>query len=394
MKMNRGYWTKERCYEEALKYNSSNDLKINNNYVYEKSYKEKWLEEFYENYLPKIISKERCHEEALKYKSRKEFSNNSKPEYTKALKASWLDDICLHMIRKPKSFWTKERCHEEALKYNTRTEFKKKSYQAYKFSKINCWFDDICSHMTIVGNMYKRCIYAFEFEDNYVYIGLTYNIDKRSESHYKSLNSQVNKHILRNNIQPILNKLTEYIDVEEAKIKEHEYIELYKNKGWYVLNIQKAGNTGGIRKVSEQECYDIISKYKSLYEFRKKETNIYKYILRYEWKHLLDNLERMHKENGYFTKDKCKEIALMYNRRIDFFKNDYSAYNTSQKNGWIDSICEHMYKKDTKSKGYWTDDKCLDEASKYTTKKDFRKMSPTAYVYCNRRKLMNLTNLI
>ena len=27
--------------------------------------------------------------------------------------------------------------------------------------------------------------------------------------------------------------------------------------------------------------------------------------------------------------------------RIDFFKNDISAYNKSQKNGWLDEICSH-----------------------------------------------------
>jgi predicted GIY-YIG superfamily endonuclease len=342
MKLLRGYWTKERCQEEALKYYNTSELKIGNHYVYVKCYKQNWLVEFYDNYIPKAISKERCQEEALKYNSRKEFSNNSKPEYTKALKKSWMDEICKHMIKKPASYWTKEKCYEEALKYKTRTEFKNGSYQAYKYSLINCWFDDICAHMPIIGNMYKRCIYAFEFSDNSVYIGLTSNLDKRRKSHYISYRSQVNKHIKNSKLEPIVVKLTGYIDVEKAVIKEGEYIELYKNKNWNILNIQKSGNIGGNkRKITEDKCREVVEKYSSLSLFRKEQPNFYKNIIRYDWKHLLENLNRDIKPKGYWTKEKCGEIALKYSRRIDFFKNDVSAYNKAQINGWLDEICRH-----------------------------------------------------
>jgi hypothetical protein len=170
---------------------------------------------------------------------------------------------------------------------------------------------------------------------------LTYNIDKRSESHYNSLSSQVNKHIKNTNLQPKLNKLSDYIDVELAKIKECEYIELYRSTGWNILNTQKAGNTGGIRKITEDKCRMIVEKYTSLYTFRKEQPNIYKNIIRYSWKHLLEDLNRDIKERGFWTKDKCHEVALKYSRRIDFFKKDISAYNKAQKNGWLDEICSH-----------------------------------------------------
>ena len=39
MKLPRGYWTKERCQEEALKYKSSNELKDVNGYIYVKCFK-------------------------------------------------------------------------------------------------------------------------------------------------------------------------------------------------------------------------------------------------------------------------------------------------------------------------------------------------------------------
>jgi hypothetical protein len=393
MKLHSNYWTKERCLEESLKYESPNDLKNNNNYVYVKSFKNYWLEEFYPGFKIKrknYWTKERCLEESSKYYSRKEFCKNSRTAYTISRRKGWLDDICLHMVKKPPSYWTKERCLEEALKYKTRTEFKKESYQAYKYSSINCWFDDICKHMPIIGNMYKRCIYSFEFEDNYVYIGLTYNIDKRSESHYNNLNSQVNKHIKNTKLKPKLKKLSDYIDVDIAKIKEGEYIEFYKNNGWNILNVQKAGNTGGIRKITEYKCKEVVSEYKSLSLFRKEHPNIYKNIIRYNWKYLLDDLHRDVKERGYWSKEKCQEVALKYSHRIDFFKNDISVYNKSQKNGWLDEICAHMNTKEIKPKGFWTLDNVIKESTKYKTKEEFKKGSHSAYNFYIRNKLYDI----
>lgn len=342
MKLIRGYWTKERCREEARKYKSVNEFKENSRYSFDKSLKNKWLSEFFIEYSPKIIPKERCQEEALKYLSRNDFKFKSLSEYEKARKSGWLDEICSHMTIKPSSYWTKERCQEEALLYKTRTEFKNKSYQAYKYSLINCWFDDICSHMPIIGNMYKRCIYAFEFADNSVYVGLTYNLNKRSESHFKSLQSQVNRHISKTGLQPKIVKLSDYIDVNLAKIKEGEFIEFYRNNNWFILNIQKSGGVGGKLKHTREECFYIVNKYKNLYDFRKNEPNIYKTIIRYNWNDILSLLERNFKEHGYWTKEKCQEVALKYNNRIDFFKLDVSAYNKSQKSGWLNDICSHM----------------------------------------------------
>lgn len=64
-------------------------------------------------------TKERCHEEALKYKSRYEFEKNSGSACKAARKNKWMNEICSHMLYKikPNNYWTKEKCYEEYLKY-------------------------------------------------------------------------------------------------------------------------------------------------------------------------------------------------------------------------------------------------------------------------------------
>ena len=146
----KGYWTKERCHEEALKFKTRGEFQKKLNKAYYVARKKGWLDEICSHMTssrkPKDYwTKERCHKESLKLKSRNEFYNNSGSAYNKALRNKWLDDICSHMIslKKPKNYWTKKRCYEEALKYKTKSEFRAKSSGAYKMARRKDWLDDI-----------------------------------------------------------------------------------------------------------------------------------------------------------------------------------------------------------------------------------------------------------
>ena len=46
-------------------------------------------------------------------------------------------------------------------------------------------------------------------------------------------------------------------------------------------------------------------------------------------------------------------------------------------NGWLDELCPHM--KTKKPNGYWTKERCAEEALKYETKSEFQKNSGGAY---------------
>jgi hypothetical protein len=86
-------------------------------------------------------TKEKCQEEALKYKTKKEFQKNSSA-YGISAKNKWINEVCSHMleIKKPKNYWTKEKCQKEALKYRTKNEFKDNSLSCYtKCLREKCW---------------------------------------------------------------------------------------------------------------------------------------------------------------------------------------------------------------------------------------------------------------
>lgn len=279
-------WTKEKCMEIALNYENKIDYLNNSPLSYNSAYLHGWLNEIcYHMESSKrkhYWTFDECKEEALKYSNKKDFRKKSMSHYTKCLSEKWLDDLCCHMInRKLSNYWTFERCKEEALKYTMKKDFIKKSNSAYCKSWKEKWLDKICSHMDISGNKYKRCIYAYEFiETNCVYVGLTFNTNERNKQHEKR--GPVFNHLKRNNIIPIFKKLTEYIDADEAKIKEGEFVERYKNDGWNMLNSVKTGSLGGgCRKWTKEKCMEDAKNYKTKPEYRLSLS--YRSALRNKW---------------------------------------------------------------------------------------------------------------
>ena len=80
------------------------------------------------------------------------------------------------------------------------------------------------------------------------------------------------------------------------------------------------------------------------------------------------NSNKKRKPNGYWTKENCKKEALKYTKRSDFNTKSNGAYESARKNGWLDIICSHMETKHKKA-GYWTKERCLEVAKSVNTKK-------------------------
>ena len=382
-----GYWTKEKCKEEALKYKTRSEFDKKNATAYNKASKYGWLNEI----CPHMVqiqhpanywTKEICRKEAQKYKTRGEFQDNSGSAYSKASKNRWLNEICSHMIsvKKANDYWTKKRCHEEALKYKTRGEFQKKSGSANNKAKQHGWHDEICSHMVRVGNRSSKLIYAYEFSDNTVYIGLTYNINDRQKHRDQDEGDAVTKHKTKTGLKPIRKLLTDYIPVEEAIKEENAYIKKYLDNGWIILNKSKAGSIGGnVVKWTKEELQKEALKYISRVEFQKKKPGAYSSGRTKGWiKEICSHMPLLQIPNGSLTKEVCRKVALKYKTRTEFARDSAGAYDKAWKNDWLDDICSHMTSVQ-KPYNYWTKERCHEEAIKYKTRSEFQKNSVTAY---------------
>ena len=333
-------------------------------------------------------TKEHCAEEAKKYSTRTQFQRMASGAWNAANKKGWLDEICSHMeIRWQRKWDTKEKCAKEAQKYTSRTDFQRYSSGAWNAANKHDWLDEICSHMKTYGNLFKRCIYAFEFSDMSVYVGLTDNIQRREKQHLNSSNSAVYKHIQKTSLRPILQILHEYTDKELAKILEKFYLEEYRNKGWNILNRAKAGSLGGKYVFwSYEECKSHALQCSTRSEFITKFPGAYASAIKNNW---LDDICQ-HMELKFEIKNNPETVkleALKYKTRQNFRHGSNSAYEYARKHKLLDSICTHMIRPLAKVK--WTDEAVFEEAKKYSSKEEFRKGCSAAYTIAHKKGIID-----
>jgi len=86
---------------------------------------------------------------------------------------------------KPHGYWTEERILDEISKidkYISVPEIRRKNSSLYYAITKYKLFDKVYSILGRTGNRYNKCIYSYEFPDNTVYVGLTYNIEERQKN--------------------------------------------------------------------------------------------------------------------------------------------------------------------------------------------------------------------
>jgi len=337
-------------------------------------------------------TKEKCQEEALKYNCLSYFKKGNPSAFAASKRYNYIDDITKHML-KPHEIsikWTREKCIEAALKYKYKSDFKKNCVGAYNISLKNKWIDEICSHMISYGDRFNRCVYAYEFEDNYAYIGLTYNLSKRNDSHLKYHESNVYKHMNESNLKPKLIQITNYIPVQEAVFLEGLYIDKYIKNNWIILNAAKAGSTGSnVIKWTKDICHNEALKYNNIRDFFNNSKYAYRKALKYKWlneicSHML--IIKLFKSN--WTKEICHNEALKYNSRFEFSKNCRAAYSFAIRHDWLDEICSHMIKMPG-SRNYWNKERCLEVSKNCKNKKQFQKKYSGAYSSARKNNWLN-----
>lgn len=302
-------------------------------------------------------------EEAKKYEYRSDFKFAEPNLYKKVIKNKWQDECFSHMRFKP-SIWVKEKCIEAAQKCKYKSEFNKKYPGAYKSASQNGWIDEIAkTYFVPIGNRAKRCIYAYEFDDKHVYVGLTGNLKRRHAQHMSSIDSAVFKYIQDTKKQPVLKQITEYINSEDASCEEGRVLLNYVNNGWTQLNKAKTGGLG--TKVERKEKNKKPSKFKWTEELIEQEAK--KYTTRKDFaenspsayslaskRKILDKVcsHMILLQRRKWTKEEAAAEALKYKERGEFQSKANSCYLIAYRNGWLDDICKHMSNGYDKNKKY------------------------------------------
>jgi hypothetical protein len=372
-----GYWTPDTLKQKAEEFKTEGDFIKYASSAYQTARRMGVLDYVLQNLIRtdrKKYTKDEVSKEALKYKNRNAFKKGSNSHYRAALAHKWMDDVTKHMEYQYKN-WSKEDVEKEALKYNYPSEFEYNSPKAYGAAVYHGWLKDVTSHMGKLGSIKKRMVYAYEFPDNYVYVGLTYHKDKRNDQHMKS--GPVYSHIKETGLTPIRIEISDYIDAQDASILEQTTENDYRNKGWNILNTAKPGVLGGSYIIWTPETVrDEVSKYDNIFQFRNGSPKAYNAAKRNGW------IPELGLENTDVRWDleSVQKEANKYKTRQEFSNNSTGAYQYAVRNKILDDITKHMDVKKIK----WTKEMAAQEALNYNRRIDFARGSKRAYDAANK----------
>lgn len=377
-----GYWTEGNIRKFAAKCKTRSEFIEKSSAAYMHAKKLGILDSVCSHMISKYKpygywSKERLKKEAKKYKTRSVFARDSKAAYMAALKMGILTDICSHMkyLQKPNNYWNKTRIKEVAKKCRTRKEFYTKYRTAYQKAIVRGWLEDFCSHMKTPTSDKKRAIYAFEFPDRSVYVGLTSNYDNRY-NHHMSKNLLLIKKTDELGHEFIMFNV--FHTPHLARKAEAQKIEYYRRRGWKILNRAKAGALGSKTYWTISRLYKEAAKYDSKSKFLEKSSGAYSAaqkqgVINKICKHMTG----LRRPNGYWTKKRVVAIARKYRTRVDFKKGDPAAYSAAQRLNILEESCRHM-KSDRKPDGYWTEESVRREAKNHKTRSAFHEKASRA----------------
>jgi len=282
-----GYWTYDRCLSEAKKYEFVEDFR--SSFVRNIIYKKGWTKKIYK-------------EAGLKRKNIQ---------------------------------WTEEMIMKETAKYDHKVDWKNGSPKSYWIALYRGIVDKVSEHMVPKSNVMQRALYAFEYSDKSVYVGVTWNYELRYKQHMNTNKILISK----KNLNQKFVRFNIWYSPEEAAKAEIGMIAEYKDNGWTVLNIRRGGELGGDRKI--------------------------------------------------WTEDKIRKEAPKYTKRGDFYKNARGAYAAAKELCIFEDVCYHMPIKGRPILK-WTAEAIALEAKKYETKSDFAKGNSSAYSLAHSRGLIDL----
>lgn len=387
-----GYWTYERCYEEARKYKTQTEFAEHSNGAYQCASRKRWIKDYTWFEKPFRWTKELCEHEARKYATKQDFTNGNRAAYTAAVKHRWLDSFTwLGSAKHINGYWTKERCEEESHKYSSKKEFLKGCPAAHAAAARRGWLDNfvwlIDKRIDIIKDKIDS-VYVYVFEETkFAYVGrtLTRRQKKRDREHiFNQESDNVARYAKKMNVPvPPMTILETNLTLEEGLDREDYWRNWYEEHGYTMLNRLATGigkgSLGAIShgKWNRSSCYREALKYKSASEFEKANGSAYDAARRNDWIKEYTWFDVLWKAK--WDRQTCYTEAMKYKTRGEFQKECPGAYNKALREKWLDDY-GWMSIRQQKPLGYWDENTCFEEAKKYKRRVDFQNGSKGAYL--------------
>ncbi|MBO4802427.1 MAG: hypothetical protein J5545_11295 [Bacteroidaceae bacterium] len=227
--------------------------------------------------------------------------------------------------------WNRKTCFEEARKYHSASEFRKANGSAYDASRRNGWIKD------------------------YSWFDVLWEPKWDKDSCYKEAKKYKTRAEFHRGSAGAYKKA-----LENGWIEEYDWMPSRQRKPMGYWN-------------NYAHCYEEAKKYKNRRKFQKGCVSGYNHALKNEWLNDYVWFEEKHKHN-YWDRETCYEEAKKYHSRSEFEKHAVRAYELALANGWLDD-----YTWFEKLTNYWTYETCKVEAVKYEKRSHFKAAQPGAY---------------
>jgi hypothetical protein len=236
-----------------------------------------------------------------------------------------------------KNFWTKEKCHEVALNYKTRIDFQRNSQSAYQIARRNGWLNEICQHINRPPYISRK----------------KWTKEKCHEVALKCKNR------------------TEFNEIYGGAY------EVARINGWLD---EVTSHIPPTKKWNKENCIKIALSCKTRQKFIKKYNHAYQVARINGWlDELYSQMTMVKGTKGYWTKEKCHQIALKYTTRFDLKKHDRDCYNYIIKNNLSEELFSRFIET-KKPRGYWNNfERCKEAASHYNSISEFCRNSSAYY---------------
>lgn len=211
--------------------------------------------------------------------------------------------------------WDNNSLKQIALKYKSKKDFYKGNSGAYaKAWKLNI-LDKICNHMNISGDIYNRFVYIYQFSDNSIYVGITYN---KKQRHLQHLTKGIAK-----NKTIITYKVSKLLSAQDALALEQKMVDLFRGNGFNVLNKNKCYSLGYVKQIwTKDKIIAAAKSCKTRTEFNRKYRAAYKLTIKSEYydevfKHLppkyFGNFKKVLNLSTKEIFNSCSIASLKYN---------------------------------------------------------------------------------
>ena len=295
--------------------------------------------------MKKIYTYDKCKELIGKYESIKQLKKENNSLLVVIRRNGW-NELIENLKREIHKKYTIEDCVKTISKYNYLSDFSKENKSMIAVIYNNKW-NYLLNNLKKSGSKYKRCIYAYEFvieKIKYVYIGLTFNLEARDFKHRTDKKSTVYKFATDIGVSiPSPIQLTEYVDRQNASKLEGEYLKIYKNKNYIILNKRKTGTLGGNPnncQYSKEICIKIAKNYKTITSFAKENTRAYQLIKLNKWENEAFSHMKKNKPSDYSTlKKKVIQYSINGEKIKEFDSISIASKETKVRREHISHCC-------------------------------------------------------